>query len=506
MLPLGEDAAAKDIQKKTKGMISRLLIPPPGKSEVDLSEVQARIMLQELLASINYQAPEDCLGDIKDLRSDERIHLLFDMATSLANLYRQWKQGQVQSVLDMWPAQELCRCSWRKQSRDWPSRWSAAGGKFFPGKSDYPQGRMIALKDDPIWEVISAFGVPFPPFDLQSGMGVRDIKRHEAVALGLIKDADGAPQRVLLRERDFEEFKKRLAVKLRESVAKLEEDDEKRLADPINFGTGYDLLDLAEDKIGESEQLTPDQVHEIKSIVEKALERGFGCTSDWPAKVYRSLSLIYGSIKEPEKAVSYQQKATELEVSSLLSRATSYELINYAEKLLAGADKPTSEITKHILGLIGQAFEKGIGEKYNLRAKAHRVLAKLYERIQDLKKAEANRLEYVENADGFLLLEDAKKELTAIDNKTEPEASARILDMLSKAVQRLPENLPHLHAEAYRASAEILESLGDNVHAVEHYEYALLKNPRIGVKRRLDALRKLSPTSNSESGNGVDSD
>lgn len=58
-------------------------------------------------------------------------------------------------------------------------------------------------------------------------------------------------------------------------------------------------------------------------------------------------------------------------------------------------------------------------------------------------------------------------------------------------MQRLPENCPHLHAEAYRATAEILESLGDRTRAIEYYECALLKNPKIGVKRRLDALKNL---------------
>ena len=62
--------------------------------------------------------------------------------------------------------------------------------------------------------------------------------------------------------------------------------------------------------------------------------------------------------------------------------------------------------------------------------------------------------------------------------------------MLAKAVQRLPENCPHLHAEAYRLTAEVLEALGDRTRAIEYYEYALLKNPKIGVKHRLVALKK----------------
>jgi tetratricopeptide (TPR) repeat protein len=487
MLPLGEGVNSKDIQEKAREIIQRLVIPPHGKSEVDLSNVQARQLLDELLASIHYEAPEQCLGDIADLSSYERMNLLIDTATGFLNGYRQWKEGQNRVVFDTWPAQEFYRQENREVPRDWPSRWSAAGGQFFPGKSDYPGSRMIALKNDPIWETISAFGLPFPPFAFQSGMGVRDIERGEAIELGLIEK----PQRILPAAfAATDELRERLAVKLRESLARLEEDEEKRLADPLNFGTGYDLLDLAEEKLEESEKLTPEQTLEIKTIIEKAIERGFGSNPDWPAKVYHSLSFVYASINEQEKATSYEKKASELEVAHLISRGSSYDLVKTAEALLTNAQEMTPDISKKIMILIERAFEKGVGEKYNLRAKAHKVLSQVYARTQESAKAEANRVQYVEHADGFLLLEDAKAELASIGKTIALETGAQILDMLAKAVQRLPEHCPHLHAEAYRATAEIQEALGDNDHAVEYYEYALSKNPKIGVKRRLDALRK----------------
>jgi hypothetical protein len=31
--------------------------------------------------------------------------------------------------------------------------------------------RMIARKDSPIWEALSRFGTPYPPFDFNSGCG-----------------------------------------------------------------------------------------------------------------------------------------------------------------------------------------------------------------------------------------------------------------------------------------------------------------------------------------------
>jgi hypothetical protein len=39
----------------------------------------------------------------------------------------------------------------------------------------------------PIWEGISAFGLPYPPFDYNSGMGLRDVGYREALDLGLLE-------------------------------------------------------------------------------------------------------------------------------------------------------------------------------------------------------------------------------------------------------------------------------------------------------------------------------
>ena len=79
------------------------------------------------------------------------------------------------------PGQELIRVRERKEKRDWATRWKNAGGQFY-------NGRMIALRDDPIWERISVFGNPFPPFDWGSGMGVRAVSRRDSIALGVVTD------------------------------------------------------------------------------------------------------------------------------------------------------------------------------------------------------------------------------------------------------------------------------------------------------------------------------
>ena len=126
-------------------------------------------------------------GGLTDLWSEARQNVLLDTNVQMARGYGQWMQGMDADILDEFPAQELLRVAPRDKVRDWPQRWQDAGGRFFGGAADYPEGRMIALKTDPIWSRISRFGLPYPPYDFNSGMGVEDVDREEAEKIGLIK-------------------------------------------------------------------------------------------------------------------------------------------------------------------------------------------------------------------------------------------------------------------------------------------------------------------------------
>jgi hypothetical protein len=316
MLPLEE------VSERAKEIISKLIIPLPGKSEVELSDNKARQMLGALLDSMNYKAPSCHCGRITDLRSDDRLNLIIDTATGLAFGCWRWHQGQVQSILDMWPAQEFYRAASRENPRNWFERWQAAGGRVFQftGKESYPatpnyKGRMIALKNDTIWETVSVFGLPFRPFDFQSGMDIRDVTRHEAIELGLI-ESNQRIQPIVLPPSD--EFKKQLAARLRQNLAKLEDDVHQRLSNPLVYGTGEDLLDIAEEKIEELGALTFEQCHEIKSLVEKAIEKGFNDEDDRLATAHKFLVKIYELLQEPEKAEANREKYVEYADSSSL--------------------------------------------------------------------------------------------------------------------------------------------------------------------------------------------
>jgi len=156
---------------------------------VDVASIRTR--LKEYEASIGLlptaaDAPE---GPLSDITSTARLDLILDTNVRMAQGYGQWKQGQSAGVLDQWPAQELFRAEARNEEREWTGRWLGAGGTLHGG------GRMIALKNDPVWTEISTFGLPYPPFDFNSGMDVRDVDRDEAIELGLIdRDTQIAPK------------------------------------------------------------------------------------------------------------------------------------------------------------------------------------------------------------------------------------------------------------------------------------------------------------------------
>lgn len=161
----------------------------PGPGEY-MNQPTARTELKDLLESIDYQPEPGKEGTIEDLSSDSRLNLILDTNERMAIGYGQYAEGQDRDIIDSWPAMELIRIYDRKEPRDWPQRWADAGGEFYEGDSDYPEGRMIARKDDSIWKEISRFDLPYPPFDFNSGMGLIDISRDEAIELGIITEDD----------------------------------------------------------------------------------------------------------------------------------------------------------------------------------------------------------------------------------------------------------------------------------------------------------------------------
>ena len=170
---------------KMDNLLTTLVSPASQDREaapaLDASAV--RLALKQHLAATGYAPEEGKAGGLTDLSSDRRLNLIIDTNLKMAYGYGNYAQMQDPDLLDMWPCQELIRVEERDKKRNWEGMsgiWRSAGGQSFGG-------RMIARKDDPIWYRISAFGSPYPPFDFGSGMGVRDVDRSEAEALGVIK-------------------------------------------------------------------------------------------------------------------------------------------------------------------------------------------------------------------------------------------------------------------------------------------------------------------------------
>lgn len=86
------------------------------------------------------------------------------------------------------PAQRLVRAGYRENPRDWEARWEEAWKKV--GGEGASREDMVALNDSPIWAALSVFGLPYPPFDYDSGMVFESVDYDEAVELGLLEPPD----------------------------------------------------------------------------------------------------------------------------------------------------------------------------------------------------------------------------------------------------------------------------------------------------------------------------
>ena len=162
----------------------------------DLSKI--RMEFREELETLKYD-PKGATG-IHNLFSQARIDVIIKTNVAQARGYMQYAEGMSPGAFAAFPAQEFTRIAHRRNQRqDWPQRWAKAGGKTYGG-------RMIALKDDPVWERLSVFGNPFPPFDWGSGMGVLDVDRKTAIRLGLISDEELRGKVQQLRQKPVPDF------------------------------------------------------------------------------------------------------------------------------------------------------------------------------------------------------------------------------------------------------------------------------------------------------------
>ena len=169
-----------------------------AEGETDLSKI--RMMIRDDLRRANYTQEPGQENTIHDLFSQARLDVIIKTNVAQARGYMQYIEGTSPGAFAAFPAQEFTRIRHSNTPRkDWPQRWAKAGGKVYGGK-------MIALKDDPVWERLSVFGNPFPPFDWGSGMGVIDVDRKTAIQLGLVSDEELRGKVQQLRQKPVPDF------------------------------------------------------------------------------------------------------------------------------------------------------------------------------------------------------------------------------------------------------------------------------------------------------------
>jgi hypothetical protein len=182
---------------KLQGGIQSILNPVEKSGEPTQGETRTTVRADAIRSIIEeFDKPEEIIAK---LNLDFKIQTATDVARGGG---RYVADNFDQDELDAFPALELLRVYDRDVPRgfrrgkgglipvpddDWPSRWQAAGGQLY-------DGRMIALKNDAVWENLGAgaggyddtLGNPFPPFAFNSGFDVDGVDRKECIELGLI--------------------------------------------------------------------------------------------------------------------------------------------------------------------------------------------------------------------------------------------------------------------------------------------------------------------------------
>lgn len=149
------------------------------------SPSEVRRDLRAYLGSIGYAHAAQDAGTIKDLTTKARLDVMMKTNADQAKGYASHLRATTAGAILAFPAYELVRVERRKLPRDWSARWAAAAQKVgWEGVAR--NGGMIALKTSPIWAALSRFGNPFPPFDFNSGMGVKDVKKSVCREIGLL--------------------------------------------------------------------------------------------------------------------------------------------------------------------------------------------------------------------------------------------------------------------------------------------------------------------------------
>lgn len=162
-----------------------------------MSPQEARRHVRRTLQEAGYTPETGLQGTIKDLSSTGRLKVSIETNVALA---RGWAQHATSMANTARPGQELYRAGASRQPRDWETRWKEAAAGLPDAVQD--AAPMVALKTSPVWERLSRFGNPYPPFDFNSRMRVRSVSLDRCRQLGLLpRDDDDAAADQAARQR-----------------------------------------------------------------------------------------------------------------------------------------------------------------------------------------------------------------------------------------------------------------------------------------------------------------
>lgn len=164
----------------------------------ELSGAEARRELRGVLAKTGYTPLPGQEGTIKDLNTQRRQNVALETNVAQVQGFGRWARQQ--AALDSYPAQRLVRLRESLVPRDWRSRWATALAVCGLRAGASGPAEMVALVNHPIWESLSQFGTPYPPFDFNSGMGIEPVERDEAEALGLLPGEDADSEHAAMME------------------------------------------------------------------------------------------------------------------------------------------------------------------------------------------------------------------------------------------------------------------------------------------------------------------
>lgn len=164
-----KEAAAKTGQQSLSSYFENI------KDAVRTSE--NKLLLYEQLKDFGIVGdPADGSIRLENLASTTRVDLTLKTTRMVNESLKQLEEAADPLQKELNPAWELVRDEFRKEPRDWETRWiEAANAVMWEGVCK-DTTRMIAMKDSPIWNELGtgfddSLGNSYPPFCWGSGMG-----------------------------------------------------------------------------------------------------------------------------------------------------------------------------------------------------------------------------------------------------------------------------------------------------------------------------------------------